>query len=122
MKHSPRFLSLTQDVRLRVHETTLDELRAKIEADWPFYLIDVREDHEWADGHIPGAWHLCRGILERDIERLVADPDEEIILYCGGGYRSALAAESLLKMGYHNVSSFFDGWAGWRKARLPVAR
>src|SRR5690606_24241795 len=85
-----------------------------------FKLVDVREDHEWAKGHIPGAVHLGRGIIERDIERIFPDPDTEIVLYCGGGYRSALVADNLQKMGYTNVASMDGGWRGWLEAGFDI--
>lgn len=121
MKHSENFLRITQDARTRILETHIDDLHARIEkGDNGYVLIDTREDHEWTRGHIPGAVHLGRGILERDIETLVPDHDAEIIVYCGGGYRSALAAESLQRMGYGRVYSLFEGWSGWRKQGWPL--
>lgn len=122
MKHGRNFIRITQEARRSIREIRLEELRARLERGERLTVIDIREDHEWAMGRIPGAKHLARGILERDIERLVADRDAEIILYCGGGYRSALAAESLQRMGYTRVLSFFDGWSGWKRSGAPVER
>lgn len=129
MQHSPRFLQLCEAVRGRITEITADELSAKLAAAFnsgaakpppPFYLLDVREDHEWQAGRIPEAQHLGRGILERDIEKLIPDLDAPIILYCGGGYRSALAAESLQQMGYRRVYSLAGGFRGWKDAGRPI--
>ena len=122
MNHSPGFLRLTQDARTRINEIRLDALKRRLDAREAFHLIDVREDGEWVAGHIPGAVHIGRGVLERDIERALPDKGADIVLYCGGGYRSALAADSLLRMGYRGVASFFDGWTAWKKAGLPIAR
>jgi rhodanese-related sulfurtransferase len=119
-KHSPRFLRISEDARANVREVSAGDLRKRQERGDTFTLIDVREDHEWAKGHLPGATHLGRGILERDIEKQVPDPHAELVLYCGGGYRSALAAESLQKMGYDNVWSLAGGFSGWRDASLPI--
>lgn len=120
MNHSPAFLKLTQEARARISEIRLGALKRRLEAHEAFHLIDVREDAEWDGGHIPGAVHIGRGVLERDIERALPDKSADIVLYCGGGYRSALAADSLRRMGYSSVTSFFDGWSAWKKAGLPV--
>jgi len=120
MKHSPGFLRLVDDARARVNETDIATVRRRIEAGEKFHLIDVREDSEWQKGHLPGAMHIGRGVLERDIENLIPDQDADIVLYCGGGYRSALAAESLQKMGYRNVKSMDGGFRGWRDEGLPI--
>lgn len=111
--HSPGFLKITADARTRVTECTVADVKARRAAGDTFTLIDVREDGEYAAGHIPGAVHIGRGVLERDIERAVPDPATPLVLYCGGGFRSALAADSLQKMGYTNVISMDGGWSGW---------
>ena len=120
-KHSPRFLKVCEEAKSRVKETTVDEVKRRLDAPRNFVLVDVREESEWNAGHIPGAIHLGKGVIERDIEQKVPETDKEIILYCGGGFRSALAAESLTKMGYTNVISMDGGWRGWKEAGHPVA-
>jgi rhodanese-related sulfurtransferase len=120
VEHAPRFLKLAEDARRQVRELTVEEVKAKLDAGEPIKLVDVREDHEWAKERVRGAEHLGRGILERDIEKRFPDPTTPLILYCGGGYRSALAAESLQKMGYVNVHSMAGGIKAWRKAGLPL--
>jgi rhodanese-related sulfurtransferase len=122
MRHSSAFLALVQDAKKRVRETTMPEVKRKLDANEEFHLIDVREDHEWAAGHIPGAIHLSKGIIERDIERTIPDREAEILLYCGGGYRSALVADNLQKMGYKNVASVDGGWRAWNEAGFPVEK
>ncbi len=119
-KHAPRFLALVEDAKSRIRETNVDEVKARLDRGEKLLLIDVREESEWAAGHVPGAVHLGKGILERDVEQRVPDVDAEIILYCGGGFRSALAADNLLKMGYRNVLSMDGGMRGWREKGLPV--
>ena len=116
--HSPGFLALVDDAKRRVREVSVEEA-AKAVGDTA-RLIDVREDHEWSAGHAKGADHLGKGIIERDIETVVPDKDDEIILYCGGGYRAALAADALQKMGYTNVASVAGGWRAWLEANAPV--
>jgi rhodanese-related sulfurtransferase len=120
MEHSPRFLAVVQDAKSRVREVTVDDVRQRQRAGESFELVDVREDHEWAKGHLPGARHLGRGILERDVEKAIPDLDRNIVLYCGGGFRSALAADMLQKMGYTRVASMDGGWRGWTTAGHPV--
>lgn len=120
-RHSPRFLQLVHDARSRIREISISDVKAKLEEGEPFHLIDVREESEWAMGHLPRARHLGKGVIERDIEIWVPELDAEIVLYCGGGYRSALAADNLQKMGYTNVWSMAGGYRGWREAGLPVA-
>jgi rhodanese-related sulfurtransferase len=120
VQHSPAFLALVAEARVRVKECSVHEVRARQEAGEHLCLVDVREDHEWARGYIPGAIHIGRGILERDVEQRLPDPDQEIILYCGGGYRSVLAADNLQKMGYTHVLSMAGGIRGWREAGYPV--
>ena len=118
MQHAPGFLSLVADAKTRVAEVTVEELVQRgIER---FVLIDVREDHEWAAGHAVGATHLGRGILERDVEKAFPDKRAPLVLYCGGGYRSALSADSLQKMGYTQVSSLAGGWKAWCAAGRPT--
>jgi rhodanese-related sulfurtransferase len=119
-KHTPRFLSIVTDAKKRIRETTIDEVKAKLDRGEQFLLVDVREESEWANGHVPGAVHLGKGVIERDIEARVDDPATPMILYCGGGYRSALAADNLQKMGYTNVLSMDGGMRGWREKGYPV--
>jgi rhodanese-related sulfurtransferase len=121
-QHSPRFLRIVEDARQRVHETDVDEVRAKIDRGEKFLLVDVREESEYSKDHLPGAVHLGKGIIERDIEERVPDPNAPIVLYCGGGYRSALAADNLQKMGYSNVLSMDGGIRGWREKGYPLTR
>jgi rhodanese-related sulfurtransferase len=122
MAHSSQFLKLVQDAKKNVKETNVADVKRRSDAGEKFLLIDVREDNEWAKGHLPGAVHLGKGIIERDIEQRVPDTNAKLILYCGGGFRSALAAENLQKMGYTNVESMDGGWRGWVEAGLPTAK
>ncbi len=122
MEHSPGFLRLVEESKKAIKETTIQEIQARLARGEKFHLVDVREDHEWEKGRIPGARHLGRGILERDIEKAIPDPGAEIVLYCGGGFRSALAAESLQKMGYRNVFSMDGGFRGWAAAQGQVEK
>jgi rhodanese-related sulfurtransferase len=119
VKHSPGFLKLAHDAKSRVREVSVEETRRKLEAG-EARVIDVREESEWAAGHAQGAEHLGKGVIERDIEARVPDQNAEIILYCGGGFRSALSADSLQKMGYRNVLSMAGGWRAWKEAGAPV--
>jgi rhodanese-related sulfurtransferase len=119
VKHSPGFLALVDDAKARIREIDVAGVLAKRAAGDRFELIDVREDHEWAAGHAAGARHIGRGVLERDVERLIPDPLTEIVLYCGGGYRSALAADNLQKMGYRNVLSMSGGFTAWKESGAP---
>lgn len=119
-QHSPRFVHLVNDVKQRVRELTVAQVKAKLDAGEIFHLIDVREESEWAKGHLPQAVHLSKGVIERDVEVKVPDLNAPVVLYCGGGYRSALAAENLQKMGYTNVWSMDGGWRGWTGAGYPV--
>lgn len=122
-KHSPRFLKLCEDAKARVRETTVEEVKKRLDrGDRGFVLVDVREESEWNAGHIPGATHLGKGVIERDIEQRIPDSNQEIVLYCGGGFRSALAAEALEKMGYTNVISMDGGWRGWKEAGHPIEK
>jgi len=120
MTHNPEFLKLVEEAKKQVQECTIAEVKAKLDRGERFHFIDVREDHEFAKDHAKGAVHLGRGILERDIETAIPEKTAEIVLYCGGGYRSALAAESLQRMGYTNVSSMDGGIRGWREAAYPL--
>ena len=120
--HSPAFLALVSEVKTRIHETSIDAVQRRIAAGETFVLIDVREDREWAEGHIPGALHLGRGVIERDIEQAVPDPSAAIVLYCGGGFRSALTADNLQKMGSTAVESMDGGWRGWLARHAPIER
>lgn len=118
--HGQRFVELVDSVRGRIEECTVADVVARQSRGESFLLFDVREDHEWQAGHIPGAQHLGKGIIERDIEARVPDPNTEIVLYCGGGYRSALAADNLRLMGYTRVISMDGGFRGWKMAGHPV--
>jgi rhodanese-related sulfurtransferase len=118
--HSPGFLKIVEDARTRVRECTVDDVKAKQERGETFVLIDVREDHEWAKDHLPDAVHLGKGIIERDVEEKYPDHATPMILYCGGGYRSALAADNLQKMGYTQVISMDGGIRGWREKGYPL--
>lgn len=121
MKHSEGFLKLVEDAKSRIRELDVEKTQARLAAEEGVRLIDVREDNEWQAGHATGAEHLGRGIIERDIEEKVPDKSTELILYCGGGYRSALAADMLHRMGYINVYSMAGGWKAWKDAGAPVA-
>jgi rhodanese-related sulfurtransferase len=120
MQHSPRFLKLVEDVRKRVRELTVDQVKAKLDRGEKFQVVDVREESEWAKDHLPGAKHLSKGIIERDAEKQLPDTGSEIVLYCGGGFRSALAADNLQQMGYTNVWSMDGGIRGWREKGYPL--
>ena len=122
MKHNPGFLKLVDAARARVKECTIAEARAKLDRGEVAYFLDVREDNEFAKDHAKGARHLGKGIIERDIETLIPDKEVPIILYCGGGYRSALAADALQQMGYSNVISMGGGIRAWRDAGYPMER
>ncbi|HEX9765042.1 MAG TPA: rhodanese-like domain-containing protein [Candidatus Acidoferrales bacterium] len=118
-KHSARFLALVEEARKRVPELSIEEVKAKLERGESFRLIDVREGEEFARGHLPGAESVCKGILERDIEEKVPDTETPVVLYCGGGFRSALAGDNLQKMGYKKVWSMWGGWRAWSEAGFP---
>jgi rhodanese-related sulfurtransferase len=122
MDHSPGFLKLVAEARKSVSELSVAEARARLAANPKAVLLDVREDHEWLAGHAAEAVHLGKGILERDLERLYPDPDTEIIMYCGGGFRSALTCEAAGKMGYRNVHSLIGGYKGMVAADWPMAQ
>jgi rhodanese-related sulfurtransferase len=121
-QHSARFLQIVDDARKRIRETSVDDVKARIDRGENFLLVDVREESEYAKDHLPGAIPLGKGIIERDIEERVPDLDTPLVLYCGGGYRSALAADSLQKMGYTNVLSMDGGIRGWREKSFPLTR
>jgi rhodanese-related sulfurtransferase len=120
VKHSEGFLKLVDQARKRIRETTPAEVRRRQVAGDRFHFIDVREDNEWQKAHAAGAIHLGKGIIERDIEAAIPEHDAEIILYCGGGYRSALAADALQQMGYTNVASMDGGWKLWQELSYPI--
>jgi rhodanese-related sulfurtransferase len=112
MAHAPQFLKLVQDAKQRVKETNVPDVKRRIDAGEKLILVDVREDNEWTKGHLPGAVHMGKGVIERDIEQQVPDTGTKLVLYCGGGFRSALVADNLQKMGYTNVESMDGGWGG----------
>lgn len=120
MAHPPRFLKIVDDARKRIRETTVDDVKAKLDRGEKLVLVDVREESEWARDHLPGAIHLGKGVIERDIEQRVPDTSAPLILYCGGGFRSALAADNLQKMGYTNVVSMDGGIRDWRMKGYPL--
>ena len=119
-QHSPRFLKMVDDAKSRIHEISIDQVHAKLQGGEKFMLVDVREESEYAKDHLPGAIHLGKGIIERDIEECVPDPHTPMVLYCGGGFRSALAADNLQKMGFCNVLSMDGGIREWREKGLPL--
>jgi len=121
-QHPPRFLKIVDDARTRIQETTVDEVKSKLDRGDKFLLIDVREESEFAKDHLPGAISLGKGIIERDIDQRVPDVNAKMILYCGGGFRSALAADNLKKMGYTNVISMDGGIREWREKGYPLTR
>jgi len=121
-QHSPGFLKLVQDAKTRIRELTVDQVKAKLERRDKFHLVDVREESEWAKDHVPGAIYLGKGIIERDIESHLPDKGTEIVLYCGGGFRSALVADNLQKMGYTNVYSMDGGIRDWRNRGYPLSK
>jgi rhodanese-related sulfurtransferase len=120
MTHAPSFLALVNETRARVREITVDEARARQASG--AHLVDVREESEWAAGHAAGAAHLGKGVIERDVEARIPDRGAEVLLYCGGGFRSVLAADALQRMGYTNVASVAGGWRAWQEAGAPVER
>jgi rhodanese-related sulfurtransferase len=122
MQHTPRFLKIVNDAKSRVKETTVDEVKQKLDHGDKVLLVDVREESEFAKDHLPGAIHLGKGVIERDIEKQVPDVKTPMILYCGGGFRSAMAADNLQKMGYTNVISMDGGVREWREKNYPMTR
>ena len=121
-QHSPRFLKIVEDTKKRIREVTVDDVKAKLDRREKFLLIDVREESEYAADHLPGAVHLGKGIIERDVEDRVPDQDTPLVLYCGGGFRSALAADNLQKMGYTQVLSMDGGIRGWREKGFTLTK
>ena len=122
MAHAQRFLALVPEAKKRIKETNVADVKRRLDAGEKFILIDVREESEWGRGHLPGAIHLAKGVIERDIEQRVPDTAAKLVLYCGGGFRSALSADNLQKMGYTNVESMDGGWKGWLDAGLPTQK
>ena len=118
--HSSRFLKIVNDVKEGITETNVQEVNDRRDHGDDFYLVDIREESEWDKGHITNAIYIGKGVIERDIEKKIDNTEAEIILYCGGGFRSALAADNLQKMGYSNVSSMDGGYSGWVKAGYPT--
>jgi rhodanese-related sulfurtransferase len=121
-QHSPRFLQVVNDAKKRIRETNVDETKRKLDRGEKFTLVDVREESEYAKDHLPGAIHLGKGVIERDIEERVPDLNAQLVLYCGGGFRSALAADTVQKMGYTNVLSMDGGIRVWREKGFPLTR
>jgi rhodanese-related sulfurtransferase len=121
-QHPPRFLKIVDDARKRIRETDVDAVKSRMDRGDKFLLVDVREESEFAKDHLPGAIHLGKGIIERDVEARVPELSTEMVLYCGGGFRSALAADNLQKMGYTNVISMDGGIRGWREKGYPLTR
>ncbi|MGZ0167614.1 MAG: rhodanese-like domain-containing protein [Planctomycetales bacterium] len=119
-KHAPGFLAIVNDARSRIKECTVADVEGWQAANESFRLVDVREESEWNRGHLPGAEHLGKGVIERDVEEKIPDQSEKIVLYCGGGYRSALAADNLQKMGYTKVISMDGGFRGWKEADQEI--
>ncbi len=122
MAHATQFLKLVNESKSRIKETNVQDVKRRKDAGEKFVLVDVREESEWAKGHVAGAVYLGKGVIERDVEARFPDPSAKLILYCGGGFRSALAADNLQKMGYKNVESMDGGWKGWVEAGLPTAK
>jgi rhodanese-related sulfurtransferase len=122
MKHSAGFLKIVEDAKSRIKEEDFRETKRRLDTRDKLTLIDVREESEWARGHLPGAVHRGKGVIERDIEQSFPDKDAPLVLYCGGGFRSALAADNLQKMGYTNVISMDGGWRGWTEAGFPTEK
>jgi rhodanese-related sulfurtransferase len=121
-QHSTQFLQLVNDAKKRVQECTVDDVKSRLDRGDKFHLVDVREESEFAKDHLPGAIHLGKGIIERDVEQRIPDPSAPIVLYCGGGFRSALAADNLQKMGYSNVISMDGGIREWREKAYPLTK
>lgn len=121
-QHAPGFLKVVDLAKQQIQEITIDEVTSKKNSGETFYFVDVREDSEWNGGYASGAIHIGKGVIERDIESKIPDKNALIVLYCGGGYRSALAAQSLSQMGYTNVQSMIGGWRSWKEAGLPTEK
>lgn len=122
MQHATGFLKLVNDAKTRVRECNVQDVKKRLDAGEKFFLVDTREESEWARGHLPGAIWLGKGIIERDIEQAIPDKSAPVVLYCGGGFRSALAADNIQKMGYTSVISMDGGWRGWNEAGFPTAK
>ena len=122
MAHAEGFLNLVKEAKKRIKELSVQDVKKKIDAGDKIILVDTREDVEWARGHAAGAIHLGKGVIERDIENVIPNKEATIVLYCGGGFRSALAADNVQRMGYHNVISMDGGWKGWTEAGLPTIK
>ncbi|HEV2223288.1 MAG TPA: rhodanese-like domain-containing protein [Candidatus Acidoferrales bacterium] len=120
--HSPAFLAIVNEAKTRVKEADFREIKKRLDAGEKMILVDTREDNEWAKGHIPGAVHLGKGVIERDVETTIPDKNATLVLYCGGGFRSALAADNLQKMGYKNVISMDGGWRAWTESNFPTVK
>ncbi|MHB8527709.1 MAG: rhodanese-like domain-containing protein [Candidatus Acidiferrales bacterium] len=120
--HPPAFLAIVNDAKTRIKEADFRDIKKRLDAGEKMILVDTREDNEWAKGHIPGAIHLGKGVIERDVEKTIPDKNAALVLYCGGGFRSALAADNLQKMGYKNVISMDGGWRGWTEANFPTVK
>jgi rhodanese-related sulfurtransferase len=120
MVHSPRFLQIVEDAKTRIQEVSVEDVQRSLDAGEDFLVVDTREDSEWAAAHAAGSVHLGKGVIERDIEKQVPDTSTKLVLYCGGGFRSALAADALQQMGYSNVYSLAGGWRAWNQAQMPV--
>ena len=121
-QHSPRFLKIVENAKQRIREVSVDDVKTKLDRGEKFVLVDVREESEWAKDHLPGAIHLGKGVIERDVEERVPDLNAPVVLYCGGGYRSALAADNLQQMGYRNVLSMDGGIREWREKGFPLSK
>jgi rhodanese-related sulfurtransferase len=119
-QHSPGFLAIVNDAKTRVKECQVGDVKRRIDQGEQFHLVDVREESEYAAGHLPNAQHIGKGVIERDIEKKIPDPAAPIVLYCGGGFRSVLAADTIQKMGYTNVISMDGGWSGWKEKGYPT--
>ena len=122
MKHAPGFLKIVEDAKTRIREVTVDDVKGMLDRGERFELVDTREESEFGRGHLPGARHLSKGVIERDIESAIPKTDAKIVLYCGGGFRSALAADNLQKMGYTNVVSMDGGWREWSEKKYPTQK
>jgi rhodanese-related sulfurtransferase len=122
LKHSPAFIKIVDQAKSRIKQADYRDVKRRLDAREKLSLVDVREESEWAHGHLPGAVHLGKGVIERDIERAFPDKDAPLVLYCGGGFRSALAADNLQKMGYTDVTSMDGGWRGWTEAGFPIEK
>jgi rhodanese-related sulfurtransferase len=122
MQHSDKFLKIVNDAKSRVRETNVADVKKRRAAGEQFLLVDVREDNEWKDGHATDAIHLGKGVIERDITKMIPDTNTKVVLYCGGGYRSALAADSIQKMGYTNVESMDGGFRAWVEEGMPTSK